>query len=91
MVLNGFHIAVFFNHHVVANLAEFVLHLFKGYPLGIVFHQCGSCRQVYDGGLNAVECIQFLLDAGRAASAHHAEYCNRLFLHFGRKVTHFCP
>ena len=80
--LDSLHIAVFLDHHVVAYLAQFVLHLLQSDPLRVIFHQRRTGRQIDGNRLDAVERIEFLLDAGRAASAHHAEYGNCLLFHF---------
>ena len=80
-VLDGFHIAVFLDHHVVADFAQFVLHLLEGNLGRVVFHQCRPRWQTDGSRLNAVEFVEFLFDAGRAACAHHPEYSDCLFFH----------
>ena len=71
--LGGLQVAVFFDHHVVANGGKGLFHLLGRDAVGIVFHQGRSVGQVDAGRGDAFQGVQFSLDTSGTAGTHHAQ------------------
>ena len=78
---DGLYVAVFLNHHIIANGPELFFHTFERDALRVVLDEGGSRRQVYGGRGHPVERTQLALYVGRTPGTHHAENGNCLFFH----------